>query len=242
MRIPSISGTIARRILVNFRIDAEQMAAVLPAPFRPQLVKGYAIGGICLIRLKNIRPKFLPIPWGISSENAVHRIAVMWEVEGQTQCGMYIPRRDTDSRLYTLASGTVFPDIHHYARFQVKEDEETFSVSMQSKDAQVNLKVTGTISPKLPAGSVFGNIQQASEFFEQSTQRYSNSKTDGEFEGLELQCQNWQIMALDVSEVQSSYFEDRSRFTADAVQFDCALLMRSVVHEWHARPQLCGAG
>jgi hypothetical protein len=71
MRLPAISGVIDRRILANYRVDPDCMAAALPRPFRPQLVDGYAIGGICLIRLKRVRPKLLPIPWGIGSENAI---------------------------------------------------------------------------------------------------------------------------------------------------------------------------
>jgi len=54
MRIPVIQGVIERRILANFRIDAEVLARVLPAPFRPKLVAGYGVGGICLIRLRAI--------------------------------------------------------------------------------------------------------------------------------------------------------------------------------------------
>lgn len=64
MRIPVIRGVIDRRILANFRIDPEVMARVLPPPFRPKLAGGYAIGGICLIRLVGIRPRFLPVPLG----------------------------------------------------------------------------------------------------------------------------------------------------------------------------------
>ena len=57
MRLPAISGIIDRRILANYRIDPEVMAKALPSPFRPQLVNGWAIGGICLIRLtKDLLP------------------------------------------------------------------------------------------------------------------------------------------------------------------------------------------
>ena len=73
-------------------VSPEVMARILPKPFRPKLANGYAIGGICLIRLKGIRPKRIPLPWGIRSENAAHRIAVQWEVEGQLKEGVYIPR------------------------------------------------------------------------------------------------------------------------------------------------------
>ncbi len=76
MKIPKIRGIIDRRILINFRVDAEALSRFLPAPFSPQLVNGYGVAGICLIRLKNIRPAFLPVKGGIQSENGAHRIAV----------------------------------------------------------------------------------------------------------------------------------------------------------------------
>ena len=55
------------------------------------------MAGICLIRLRHIRPRVLPWWMGISSENAAHRIAVQWESEGQVREGVYVVRRDTSS-------------------------------------------------------------------------------------------------------------------------------------------------
>ena len=65
MRIPVIRGTIDRRILVNYHVDPRVLAPLLPAPFRPKLVHGLGMVGICLIRLKDIRPTFLPRWLGI---------------------------------------------------------------------------------------------------------------------------------------------------------------------------------
>ena len=81
MQIPVIRGIIDRRILVNFRVNPDVLARFLPAPFRPKLVNGAGMAGVCLIRLKNIRPRFLPSFLGISSENAAHRIAVECAVD-----------------------------------------------------------------------------------------------------------------------------------------------------------------
>lgn len=50
MRSPVIEGTVERRLLVNYRVDPDLAAAVVPPPFRPQLVNGWAVAGICLIR------------------------------------------------------------------------------------------------------------------------------------------------------------------------------------------------
>lgn len=86
------------------------------------------MAGICLIRLKRIRPWFLPAFAGISSENAAHRIAVEWDEAGDTKEGVFVPRRDTSSRLNTLLGGRLFPGIYNHADFQVQERNGTFRV------------------------------------------------------------------------------------------------------------------
>ncbi|MEM9413305.1 MAG: DUF2071 domain-containing protein [Planctomycetota bacterium] len=239
MRLPAISGIIERRILANYRVDPDCMAAALPSPFRPQLVDGHAIGGICLIRLKRVRPKLLPIPWGIGSENAAHRIAVEWDADGQTMNGVYIPRRDTSSMLNSLVGGRIFPGIHHHAKFTVSETDDQFSVTMASDDGQAKVHVAGSVTDGIAESSVFDSLELASEFFELGSLGYSDTNTTGKFDGLELQCENWHVEALDVSEIRSSYFEDRSQFPSGSVEFDCALLMRDIDHEWHGRSSLC---
>src|SRR5262249_9718302 len=99
MKLPTLQGIIDRRMLVNYGVDPGVAERVLPAPFRPKLAQGYAMAGICLIRLKQIRPMFVPAAVGMSSENAAHRFAVQWDVNGETREGVFIPRRDTSSKL-----------------------------------------------------------------------------------------------------------------------------------------------
>jgi len=239
MRIPVIEGIIDRRILANFRIDPDVMSRVLPAPFRPKLIHGYAIGGVCLIRLKNVRPRCMPFSWGIRSENAAHRFAVEWEADGQTHEGVYVNRRDTDSCLNTLAGGRIFPGVHHHASFTVEETDDHFSVEMQSKDGETQMKVVGSMTDRLPESSVFDSLAAASTFFEQGSLGYSVSAAEGRFDGLELRCQEWQAEPLDIECVESSFFDDQTQFPAGAVEFDCALLMRGIHHEWHSRQELC---
>ncbi|WP_316836864.1 hypothetical protein [Pedobacter nutrimenti] len=87
MKIPIIHGHIDRRILINFTAEPTAVEKIIPFPFRPLIYKGRAIVGICLIRLKNIRPKGLPEFMGINSENGAHRIAVEWDENGKTKTG-----------------------------------------------------------------------------------------------------------------------------------------------------------
>ena len=198
MRIPVIQGIIDRRILVNFRVDPDAMARALPPPFRPKTVRGYSIAGICLIRLKNICPKFLSLPYGLRSENAAHRIAVEWDSDGETHEGVYIPRRDTDSWLNTFAGGRIFPGSHHRASFSVDEQADRFSVSLQSQDGDTRVRVCGQVADRLAESSVFASLSEASAFFEAGSMGYSATPSGSRYDGLELRCQSWQVEPLDV--------------------------------------------
>jgi hypothetical protein len=240
MRIPVIRGLIDRRILVNYRVDPQVLAGLLPRPFRPKLVNGAGMAGVCLIRLKHIRPRFLPAFVGISSENAAHRMAVEWDQNGERREGVFIPRRDTSSRLNTLVGGTLFPGVHHHATFRVREEGDHYRVALDSDDRQTHLLVEGCVATDLPAGSVFRSLAEASAFFERGALGYSVTARPGEFDGLELRSFRWQVQPLAVERVESSFFADRARLPAGSVEFDCALLMRGIEHEWHGRECLCG--
>ena len=229
MRIPKIAGIIDRRILINYQIDREVLENYLPEPFKPKLVGGKGIAGICLIRLIETRPKGLPKQIGISSENGAHRIAVEWEEDGELKEGVYVLRRDTSSKLNALAGGTIFPGVHHYASFLVNEKDGDYAVSFLSDD-QTSLSIKAKETDQWNNESVFDDLSCVSDFFERGSIGYSPGKKD--FDGLELRAKNWKVSLLEVESVQSSFFEDTFVFPLGSVKFDNALLMRYIEHEW----------
>lgn len=239
MRIRAVQGLIERRILVNYRADPRVLESLLPAPFRPKLIHGAGMVGICLIRLRNVRPRILPYWLGISSENAAHRMAVEWDDGGSVREGVYIRRRDTSSRLNALAGGRFFPGIHHHARFTVQESLDSYSVALLSDDGVTSVSVRARRSVGLPESSVFASIEEASGFFQAGSLGYSPSRDPSRFQGLELRCKSWQVEPLHVEEAHSSVFEDQSLFPKGSINFDCALLMRNLQHEWNGKSDLC---
>ena len=239
MKIPIMRGIMDRRILANFHVDAKVLSAVLPAPFRPKLVDGVGIAGICLIRLRQLRPRFVPRFLGLSSENAAHRIAVEWEQDGELREGVYIPRRDSSSRLNTVLGGRLFPGFHHHARFTTSEREDFYSVLMESDDGETRLAVEGRVTADLPESSVFGSLEKASNFFEAGSLGFSDTRKPGQYHGLELHTRNWQVQSLSVEKIESSFFDNQELFPAGSAGFDCALLMRQIDHEWQEQPMLC---
>src|SRR2546421_920525 len=105
--LPMIQGVIARRMLLNFRADAEVVQRLLPAPLQVDQQNGHAIVGVCLIRLENLRPHGVPGPLGLSSENMAHRVAIRYPGSEGIRPGVFVWRRETDQRL--VAWGTPFP-------------------------------------------------------------------------------------------------------------------------------------
>lgn len=239
MRIPVMRGVIDRRILVNYHVDPSVLASLLPAPFRPKVVHGVGMVGICLIRLKKLRPVFLPSWLGISTENAAHRTAVEWEDHGTVREGVYVRRRDSNSWFNSVAGGRLFPGFHYHARFTVQETADHYQVALLSDDAVTSMVVRGRRTDKLPASSVFRSLEETSEFFRAGVLGYSATHDPSRFQGLELRCLNWRVEPLEVEEVRSSFFEDESYFPKGSIEFDCALLMRGIEHEWHGKADLC---
>lgn len=237
-QLPAVAGTIERRILVNFRCRPDTLARNLPPPFRPKLVNGWGMAGICLIRLRNIRPAFLPAIGGLNSENAAHRVAVEWDEQSTTREGVYIPRRDTNALLNQLIGGKLFPGVHHAAEFRIYETTGRFKIQMRSRDGTTFVRVHARITDRLPLDSAFHSLDEASDFFRAGAQGWSSSTTKDEFDGLELHCNTWRMEPLAVEKIESSFFGNAAIFPPGSAIFDSAFLMRDIAHQWHARGRL----
>lgn len=255
MQVPAVRGVIDRRILANYRVDPAALESVLPEPFEPWTVDGYGVGGICLIRLTAMRPPGVPAAFGMSSENAAHRIAVEWGAPDDRQRGVYVPRRDTDSWLQTVFGSWLFSGAYSHAAFETAAGDGAYFVRMESDDGAANVLVDGSVADSLPDDSVFGSLDAASRFFENGSLGYAPAErtrgdsdpghgggADGDhertFQGVELDTEEWAVEPMAVDRVRSGFFEGE-RFAEDEVAFDCALLMRDIHHAWRQRESIC---
>ena len=229
MKIPTIHGYINRRILINFTADPKSVEKIIPFPFRPKIYKDKAIVGICLIRLKNIKPKGFPDFIGVNSENGAHRLAVEWDENGETKSGVYIPRRDTSLKLNAFVGGRLFPGKHYLAKFNVQEASGNYHIDFKSSD-ETETSIDATETGVFNENSIFETLENASDFFENGDLGYSTNKD--KFDGLRLKAYNWKVQPLEVSNVKSSFFENEDIFPKGSVNFDNALLMTNIEHEW----------
>ena len=238
MFLDTIHGIIDRRVLLNYRLDPDALRRVLPPPFQPKLYDGHGVGGVCMIRFKELRPRFLPSWLGLASENAAHRIAVQWEQDGEQREGVFIPRRDTNSWLNKTLGGRVFPGIFQRSRFEGCETDSSVSLRIIREDGGTEIAFAGHLADRLPATSIFPTLEEAAGFFSLGATGYSATYSDDHYHGMELHSLNWTVSPLAIDEAESCFFDDPQRFPSGAAELDCALLMRGIEHEWQSRPDL----
>jgi hypothetical protein len=245
MTARTVTCTIERRLLVNYRIEPELVARLLPPPFRPQLVSGLAVGGVCFIRLGALRAGHLPPVPRLAPENAAHRFAVEWDDASGTQAGVYVPRRDTNSKITAAAGGTVFPGSYRLARFEVDEPGGQVHINVTSRDGQVQLAVTAA-----PAGALiselFGTLDDAIGFFRRGALGFSPSAHAGRLDGgrldtvrpdtvrldtVRMQSASWAAQPM-TAEIRSSLFDNTDLFPPGTCSLDCALVMRNLPARW----------
>jgi hypothetical protein len=233
-----MSSVVERRLLVNYRVDPEVAAGLLPAPLRPHLVGGWAVAGICLIRLGQLRPTGMPSWLGMRSENAAHRIAVEWDGPQGHSTGVYISRRDSGSVITALAGGRLFPGEHSLARFDVRETAEDLHVAFTSRDRTMSVSVDVRTAKRFQGSELFADLTQASDFFRRDSAGFSATRAGQCLDGLELRTDSWHVEPVDVRSVRSTVFDDQDQFPPGSAVLDCALLMREVPVTWHALPPL----
>jgi hypothetical protein len=149
---------------------------------------------------------------------------------------VFVPRRDTDSRLVTLLGGRVFPGVHHHATFDVAEGDGRYAVAMRRDDGDALVRDAGERTDALPRGSVVESVADDSAFFEDGSIGYSPAERGDTSERLDLHTLEWDVTPLSLTDVGSSYFD---ALPEASVSFDHALLMEDVDHECHEGESLC---
>jgi len=231
--LPVLEGVIARRILLNFRCDPVVAQKQLPSPLKVENHNGFAIVGICLIRLEKLRPKGLPGIVGLSSENMAHRIAIRYPSDTGERFGVFIWRRDTDQKFVQMLGGRAFPGPHGSAEFNVSDAGPELEMTIKTAHGDADVAFSAKLSSEWSSASAFQSFRDASEFFRRGDCGFSCSMNGENLEGIQLKTLAWDMAALRICNIRSAFFGDTSRFPHGSITFDCGLVMRGITHEWH---------
>jgi Uncharacterized conserved protein (COG2071) len=242
--LPVLEGTIARRVLLNFRADPEVVRRLVPAPLEVAVQNGAAVVGVCLIRLAQLRPRGLPGFVGIASENMAHRVAIRYPTPEGPRDGIFIWQRHSDSALLCLAGGRLFPGVHHRARFHPVEDADGLWMEVRTEGGAVDVTFHASEAPAFAPTPAFPTFEDARAFFARGDCGFSCSLDGGRLEAMRVKTRQWAMSPLVAADVRAAFYEAPSRFPPGSIAFDGAVVMRGIPHEWHELsevPELAGA-
>ncbi|MEO9254358.1 MAG: DUF2071 domain-containing protein [Tepidiformaceae bacterium] len=222
----TLRAQVRRRLLISYRVDPTVAQTLIPEPFRPQLVDGSAVAGVCMIGLQSVRPGWLRPRLGFQTENVAHRIAVEWDENGVTRSGVYIVERHSSSLLPVLAGGRLFPGVQKRASFTLNETASRFRVAMSAPGTRVavDVELGGEWT-----SSLFASVQAASAFHENGAVGWSPRRDGNGVEPLKLTSKDWAVIPGQVISVQSSFFDELPEGSA---VLDSVVVMRDLPFFW----------
>lgn len=185
--------------------------------------------------MRAVRPAHLPRRAGLTTENVAHRFAVEWENDGGSHTAVYVPRRDTSSRITAALGASIFPGAYHYARFDVSESADTIRIRVRSRDHAVSLDVAAVLAPTFNS-DLFASLDEAISFFRNGAVGFSPSLRHGILDGVRLHGSTWAARPMTISTITSSMCDDAAVFPDGSCAFDSAMLMTSITARWTAEP------
>ena len=112
------------------------------------------------------------------------------------------------------------------------DDGNRIEMDVRSGTGGTDVHLVAREADGLAPGSVFANLDAVSAFFESAPVGWTR-RPDGTLDGVELRTKTWQTRPLEVEHIAVAYLDDDNRFPAGSIEFDSALVMRNVSHEWH---------
>lgn len=220
--IDDVHAQLRRRLLISYRMDPASAASLLPEGFRPQIVDGSALAGVCILGLESIRPGWVRHPRGLRSENAAHRMAVEWDGANGPEKGVFIFERHSSAWHPVLFGGRLFPGVHRKARFRTNEANDRYAVTMTARGHSVEADVEVTSEW---TSTVFASVDEASEFYRAGRVGWSLGHDGRTVEPVALATDSWKIEAARVHALRSSFFDALPEGSA---VFDSVVVMRDL--------------
>ncbi len=152
-------------VSLNYAVDPDALAAILPAPLVPELHKGTAWVQVLVSRLREMRPQGTPALLGVSFHQVSYRAAVTYrDARGEPRRGGYFVRSDTDNAVMR-AVGNALQEFKFHAfgaadirLSRPREQDRAHELHVDVAAAGGGIDVTLDTRPRgAPSGSVWAS-------------------------------------------------------------------------------------
>ena len=139
-------------LVLTYAFEPERLAPLLPARLELDTYtapdgRESAFIAVALVSLRQLRPAFLPGPFGLRSVMAGYRVlAKLRTSSGKTLRGLRILRSDTDRLPLALGANVLTGYHYHHSRAHAEATRETLRFTLTSRDGTADLAVTADLS------------------------------------------------------------------------------------------------
>ncbi len=239
MQRPVAAHHLDRRILILYRFAPELAEQMLLPGYQPRKLRGFALGGIALVRCASLRSALLPARI-TACENALHFVNGLRMEQQRAETGVLVMRYDTSSRLHAWIGGERrWHCRHHHARFRVSESAESIDIRCDSDDRQVHLAMKAHLDRQICRQSVFRSTDQVLHLLRNELRCLGLVHRDSDDAASARTRGQPHLIPLSVEQLESSVFGDREKFPSGAVEFDSAYWLRDDELVWSDHGAIC---
>jgi uncharacterized protein YqjF (DUF2071 family) len=229
---PVAMRTLFRRcLLVNFAVDPDELASVLPRHVEPDLLDGEAYLSVVVGRMERMRPVLVPRLLGITYDQIVYRAVV----RSGDQRGVFFLRSDADNRL--MAGLGNLMSFFRFHRSQVSFTERSGNLDLDVRtttNPSGDIAATYTVgAPRhdLPESSAFASLDEAKGWLVELFVAFHHGAGNDWIDVVRIKRGEWDVRVVDDTRAHYAFMGAGAPFTR--ARLDSVFLVGDVPYRWY---------
>jgi uncharacterized protein YqjF (DUF2071 family) len=219
--------------LVNFSMEPETLARVLPSPLEAHLVGGRAFLSVVIADMDRMRPAFLPAFCGVTYQQVVYRAVVRCGRER----GVHFLRSDADNRLMVLMGNLLsFFGFHeaHIISGQSGGQHHIDLATAPGDHANIHASFDLTSARRIvPDGSVFQSVDEAQASLVELYAAFHPQPGEAAVRTVRIKRSAWNIQFVDEPRSRFDFMNGSAAFPVGSTRLDSVIYVEDVDYFWH---------
>ncbi|HWA74358.1 MAG TPA: DUF2071 domain-containing protein [Polyangiaceae bacterium] len=225
----SVSGTVSNRFLVSYRMRAEALSRLVPAPFTLDTHRGHGFLSVCAVEILGMGITALPSIFRFDNREFLYRLGVRY----QGRATFITLRSDVSSRALAIL-GRYFS---HYrprlAEVSLRRDSGRVELTCASRDGHADALLDAELEPlKGPHDSLFSDATVASQFL--LGMHFSADVSNGRVRAQAIDHDPWEPRFVRARAARFEYLERLGATLGARFHYDSTLASSNIRQTWKA--------
>lgn len=231
--------TVFRRcLLVNFGVDPDVLASVLPPGIEPDLHGGEAFLSIVVAELDRMRPAFLPRVMGVTYNQIVYRAVVRCGDER----GVYFLRSDADNGVMCAFGNALSFFRFHRSAIAFRDHDGLFDLDVVTAgEVTADIHATYTLADarsELPETSTFEDLSRAQAWLVELYAAFARTPGRAHVDVVRIARGGWNLRVVEDLRGQYAFMSAGAPFGPGTARLDSTFLADDIGYRWHRRDRV----